>query len=220
MKKNLWFTITILGFSLLGCENYAKLAQSAQCIWHTTMQGRDYEGTPFTQELWYKFVYMPENVKDGGTFIEETTFPYSSSGDGMSIRCYVTTSIQGEWEILEGDLWLTYNLNSLNITIPKLDYKITNYEIWMESQESTTDIFNQFATFLGMLGGKEPEVDKNALAEEIRKDIYPEVYFEYEIENNEGIGSCYENLQIENDILSFTTSDVGRISLKKVEDNQ
>ena len=69
--------------------------------------------------------------------------------------------------------------------------------------------------FMAMAGVETDLVDKNKLAEEIRKEIYPDTYDEYKLANNDGDGSYFEDVQVENGTLSFTTSDAGRVFLKK-----
>ena len=153
---------------------------------------------------------MPDGETNGGTFVEQVTMPYSESYADMDVSCTVRTTVRGDWEVILGDLFITYRLSTLHVDVINVDYEITDEEAWLEA--AATEIF------AAMLGSDAGGIDEGTLADEIRKDIYPGIRETYEEENNGGEGDFYEDLKIENGVMTFLTGDAGKVSLKKVDD--
>ena len=105
---------------------------------------------------------------------------------------------------------MTYDLSSLDVAITDVDYKLSD-----GTDFSTRLDYAEAAIGAAMFG--QELINKKELAEEIRKNAYKSFYEVYESSNDEG--SYYEELKIENGVMSFQTSDVGRMRLRKVEDN-
>lgn len=206
MKRALWMILSMLSLSLAGCGD-SELAKKVDGTWYAKMSTRDYQGTRYTQDVKYTFRYVQDDIKDGGTFSEQITYPLTEDDGEIEVTCKVTTSIEGEWEIIFRDLLLTYHLSTLDMEITDVDYEFTDFDAAGEALG--------VGFFMAMAGVETDLVDKNKLAEEIRKEIYPDTYDEYKLANNDGDGSYFEDVQVENGTLSFTTSDAGRVFLKK-----
>lgn len=209
MKHFLLSTIALLGIALTSC-NDEKLAKSADGKWATSLTLKDEYGTPYTQGQTYVFNYVKSDSKDGGSFTEQTETAMTEEEDDFEVSYTAKTSIRGEWEIIFGDLYMTYDLSSLDVAITDVDYKLSD-----GTDFSTRLDYAEAAIGAAMFG--QELINKKELAEEIRKNAYKSFYEVYESSNDEG--SYYEELKIENGVMSFQTSDVGRMRLRKVEDN-
>ena len=211
-KKTLLQVITIMSFTLTACED-AKLAKEASGTWETTLNLKDEYGTPYDQHQTYTFQYIEDDMKDGGTLIECTETTLTEESDDIEVTYTAKTSIQGKYELIWGDLYITYNLSSLDVVISNVSYKISD-----TADLSTQLDYAQAAIGMALLG--QELINKDELAEEIRKNAYKSFYETYEASNEEDEeGACYKEVKIENGTMSFVTSDVGRMHLKKVNSN-
>lgn len=209
MKKYLLPLTAALCIALSGCRD-AKLAEAAEGTWQTTLELKDEYGTPYDQMQTYTFKHEPDALKDGGTFVEYTLTTMTEEVEDIEVTYTTETSIEGEWEVIFGDLYQTYWLQTLDVAVTDVDYRLSD----KASLDTQLDYLGA-AVVYGMLG-QEP-IDKDELAEEIRKNAYQGFYASYEECNGmDGEGSCYDELTIKNGIMEFNTSDVGRIRLKKV----
>lgn len=206
------FTLLLLGFT--SCSD-AKLAKEMEGTWHVTLNMKDYEGTPYTQEQFYEFTNVKSDSKDGGTFIERTVNPIEEEVEGIAVKYTATSVISGEWEVLFGDLYMTYNLSSFDVFVDDVDYKFS------DNIDYGTALDYMGAAIASAMFGQEL-IDKEELAKEIRKEVYKSLYEEYEQQNraDREEGASYANLKIENGIMSFDTYDIGRMQLNRVDSDK
>lgn len=209
-KKHLFFFLfTMTCFILSSCED-AKLAKAVDGKWEANITLKDEYGTPYTQRQIYDFKYQESDDKDGGIVTESTITSMTEEVDDIEVSYTTTSTIKGEWEVIFGDLYFTYNLSTLDVAITNVDYQLSE-----NADFSTKMDYAEAAIGMALLG--QELINKDELTEDIRKNAYQSFYEDYESSNNEGDGSYYEDLKIGNNVMSFKTSDIGRMELKRVK---
>ena len=182
----LLFLFPITLFIMNSCDD-TQLAKDADGRWEGTFRIKDEYGTPQTQKVEYEFKYIEDNLTDGGEFTQTYAIDCEEQEDGINVKYTVKTEIKGTWEVIINDMYLTYNLSSLEVSIENLQ---CNAPLWLA-------------------GGSE------AVSEEIRKNVYKSLYDEYETSNDEGY--YFAGLEVTDDKLSFETSDIGRMEFERVK---
>lgn len=170
-------------FSLSSCDD-SRLAEAADGTWEGSFKVKDEYGNPFMQHLTYEFEHIKSGDTDGGRFTEYCTMQRKEQESGITVTYTVKCQVEGEWEIFINDLYLTYDLQSIEVTVEDLECS---------------------SFFVGI----------NYLTEEIRKNAYKMMYDEYEALNNEE--GCYANFEVDDNTLSFDTSDLGRMEFSRVD---
>ena len=115
--------------------------------------------------------------------------------DDIEVSYTTTSTIKGEWEVIFGDLYFTYNLSTLDVAITNVDYQLSE-----NADFSTKMDYAEAAIGMALLG--QELINKDELTEDIRKNAYQSFYEDYESSNNEGDGSYYEDLKIGNNVMS------------------
>lgn len=183
------------------------LAQKADGCWQGEFNLKNEESLPYSLTTIYRFNYKENSEKDGGTFIQSNRALQQFQEDGIMVKATVLSEIKGNWEVLFGDLCLTYKLSSLEVRVTDVKYKI--------SQKA--DMGTQFgiiehelaSTFTGGASMKE------LLAEEMRKEAYQSLYARYMNDNEEE--KLYTGLEINEDTLSFETIDEGIVRFVRID---
>ena len=200
----LFFFLLVL--SLVSCTD-ADLARQADGLWYVKLNVKDEYGIPHTEEQYLRFNYVESDDKDGGTLTETVLMHLSEDVDDYTVTYDVRSEIKGEWEVLLGDLYVNYDLYSLNVEISNIDY----------SPSKTANILAQINA-LGDIW--DMELNRESIKEEIRKEAYKMLRSEYQKNSSdvEDDGPYYPDLQIEEDVMTFTTSDVKTIHLKRIKE--
>lgn len=196
--------LILLSVLLVSCED-ADLARSADGLWYLKLDTKDEYGIPYTENQYLRFHFEESDVKDGGSFRETLQANQSEEEDGIMVTYKVQSTIEGDWEVIWGDLYMTYNLYSLEVKISDMKFSVSD----------NADIMSQWNA-LGSIW--DLSMSKKQIAEEIRKEVYQNLRQKYEQDNAdaENEGSCYQELQIEGDKMSFTTADFERVTLKRI----
>lgn len=201
--------ITIIAIVFSSC-NDSEMAKQLNGSWDCDMEMKDDEGNPYTQNRTLTFNYLEDATGFGGNFTEKNITNLSGTEDDIELNCTVTSTINGKYEVIAGDLWLTYNLSSLDVSVSNVNYDLSD----------DADFFSALS-YLGnalpsaMLG--QEIVDKKELVKEIRRSCYQELYRNYESNNDDGNGACLEELKITNDAMSCKTADSGIVTLYRVQ---
>lgn len=207
MEKKDYFLllVSVLCFTFSSC-NDNNMAKAVDGTWATSLNLKDEYGTPFTQNQTYKFTYIKDNAKDGGILKEYTKTTITEEMDDIEVTYTVSSSIKGEYEFIFGDLYITYNLNSLDVKVSDVDWKAS------DDMDFATKI-----DLLNMAFQGEELINEKELSKEIRKNSYKNFYEDYQSMNeNDDNGCSYQEVKVGNDVLSFITKDSGRITLHKV----
>lgn len=203
----LWMPILCLTFTAISCSD-ADLAEAAEGQWVNTCQLKDDEGIPYTQSTLYTFNHIDDGEKDGGTFVEKVRIEQMEEEDGMSLNYSLLSSVNGEWEIVFGDLYLTYDPSTLEVTVDNFDFNLT--------ADATTEMrigmagINMYESLTG-----EDLLD----TEELKKEIQDNYYLAQRqrcVETNEA-DNCLSDFQVEGNSMSFGTADVGRIEFHRLK---
>ncbi|OKZ18675.1 MAG: hypothetical protein BHV77_13035 [Bacteroides sp. 43_108] len=212
MKKTGLLFVGVLSLTALTSCGDAELAEKAEGTWQTTLNMKNEEGMPYEQTQIYSFTNDKNSGKDGGTFVEYLTNVAKEEEEGIVVNYTVTSTITGSWEVLFGDLCITYNLSSLDVNVNEVNYKLSDdvspgmaLDYWSASIDAAMEGYEL--------------IDRSELKKEIRKEVYNSLLDEYEKFNadREENGSVFADLKIENGIMSFMTSDVGCMEFKRVE---
>lgn len=194
--------LAIIGLS--SCQDN-KLAMSADGTWEGTLTEKDEYGTPVESYYKYEFRYKENGNKSGGNFTETITADYQEEVEDYIISYTSESTIEGEYEVITGDLHMKYNLSSLNVAIYDVDYELTE----SASVAALFDIESAMYSAIGM------EANLENMAEEIRKNAYKAWHDNYEQENKEyEEGYFYPDLVIDGEQMLFGNED-GRLKLKK-----
>lgn len=184
------------------------MAKAAEGQWVNTCQLKDDEGTPYTQSTMYTFNHIDSDSKDGGTFVEKVRIEQMEEEDGMSLNYSLLSSISGEWEIVFGDLYLTYDPSTLEVTVDNFDFNLT--------ADATTEMrigmagINMYESLTG-----EDLLD----TEELKKEIQDNYYLAQRqrcVEANEE-DNYLSDFQVEGNSMSFGTADVGRLKFHRLK---
>lgn len=213
ITKRLYYSLSVVRLGLIlilssvllvSCED-ADLARSADGLWYLKLDTKDEYGIPYTENQYLRFHFEESDVKDGGSFRETLQANQSEEEDGIMVTYKVQSTIEGDWEVIWGDLYMTYNLYSLEVKISDMKFSVSD----------NADIMSQWNA-LGSIW--DLSMSKKQIAEEIRKEVYQNLRQKYEQDNAdaENEGSCYQELQIEGDKMSFTTADFERVTLKRI----
>lgn len=215
ITKRLYYSLSVVRLGLIlilssvllvSCED-ADLARSADGLWYLKLDTKDEYGIPYTENQYLRFHFEESDVKDGGSFRETLQANQSEEEDGIMVTYKVQSTIEGDWEVIWGDLYMTYNLYSLEVKISDMKFSVSD----------NADIMSQWNA-LGSIW--DLSMSKKQIAEEIRKEVYQNLRQKYEQDNAdaENEGSCYQELQIEGDKMSFTTADFERVTLKRISE--
>ena len=185
---------------LMSCSD-VKLARSIDGKWETSLNLTDEYGDPFVKKLIYEFDYKANGEKTGGKMTEYNENIIEDDSEGIVIKCNVRSSIEGEYTVFFGDLEIMYYLPTLEVTIEDLEWHLSD----------DADFYTSFgAEILG------DEIMSEMIEDELegmKKEVYDSLYEQYEADNRgaEEEGYCYPELEVKGDIMSFLTSDMGRM---------
>ena len=203
----LWMNVLCLTFTATSCSD-ADLAKAAEGKWVNTCQLEDDEGIPYTQSTLYSFTHIDSDAKNGGTFVEKIRIEQMEEEDGMSLNYSLASSISGEWEIIFGDLYLTYDPSTLEVAVDNFDFNLT--------ADATPDMR------LGMVGVNlyesltgEDLLDMEGVKRAFQDDYYQAQLQRYTEFNEED--TCFPDFQAEGNSMSFDTEDVGRIEFHRLK---
>lgn len=201
-KGCFFFVVMLLTFCFVSC-NDAELAKLVEGTWHTTLNMKEEDGTPYTVEQINKFTYVDSDIKDGGTFVERLVTTREENIEDVLINYTVVSTISGEWEVLAGDLHMVYNLSSLDVSVQGVDYGLS------KNADFDTRLAYAGVEMLGL-------IDKD----EIRKEVYKEAYKDHQdlykqFNKDEEGGKGYINLKIEGDVMSYEDAS-GRVEMTRI----
>lgn len=117
--------ITIIAIVFSSC-NDSEMAKQLNGSWDCDMEMKDDEGNPYTQNRTLTFNYLEDATGFGGNFTEKNITNLSGTEDDIELNCTVTSTINGKYEVIAGDLWLTYNLSSLDVSVSNVNYDLSD----------------------------------------------------------------------------------------------
>lgn len=198
--------LSCLFITLSSCSD-SQLAQKAAGCWQGEFNLKNEEGQPYSLTTTYCFHYRENSEKDGGTFVQSNRALQQFREEGVVVEATVISEIKGSWEVLFGDLSLTYKLSSLEVRVTDVKYRISQ-KADMDTQFGIIE-HELTSAFTGGASMKE------LLAEEIRKESYQSLYAQYLNDNEEE--NLYTGLEIKDDTLSFETMDEGIVRFVRID---
>ncbi len=185
--------------ALTSCGD-SDLADAMIGRWQGEFEATDDDGATSEQSLAFDFT-TSDDIMDGGKFTEQRTETFTFEDEGLVMTCTATANITGEWEVLMGDLKLTYDLSSLDVTIDDIDARLSS-----DADDIAREAFAD-AQDAGMFDADD---------EENRQMAYEELRAQYQADNDED--TYYSDLKVEGGVLSFDTGDFGRVELHRTTD--
>lgn len=208
-EKRLFLLFCLTFCFIFSVCNDEKLAKAVNGRWNSSVKMKDEYGVPYTENQTYQFTYIENDAKNGGVVKEYVEATMMEEVSDIEVTYTIGSSICGEYEFIWGDLYIVYDLSSLDVKISNVGYKIAD----------DTDILtkmNYVSTALDMALAGQELIDKKKLTKEIQKNTYQSLYENYKSANNDGDGCYCKEVNIGNNIMSFKTADIGQISLCRV----
>lgn len=199
-----WLLFTAFFFG--SCKD-SKIAQEMDGTWTTSYVTSYEDGTKsfVDEQITFK---EDASINAGGTFFEIRTGQEEEDEDEVNATYRWVSKIEGTWEVNVEDLVLNYNISSLNIEIGKedVDFEIKNKAL----------LLNDWGSLI--VGGL---YLRDNLYKEIKKGVYKQMFRYYQNVNNytKENGSSFSDIQIQGNILSYETEDMGRIKYTRIGDN-
>ena len=167
------------------------------------------DGTKSYVDEQVTFTYdASDEENDGGTFVEICTGQEEVDEDEANTKYRWVSKIEGTWKIELGTLYQRYNLSTLEVEIGKddIDMKIKD-EAWLWN-----DWWNLLTAGL---------YAKQNILENLKKETYKELFRSYQRQNaayKQDLG--FNDVQIHGNVMSYETSDMGRVKLYRVKERK
>lgn len=159
------------------------------------------------EDIYIQFNYIENSDKVGGTYIEVgNCYAKDIDLDDTKLDVHYTTYIEGEWEVLAGTLSMTPDVSTLKVNVNPNDVK--------QNYQSVSAVLDNFADIMDIFGESTRE-----LVSYIQKHLYTNLFHEYKREENDAEDEFFDDLEVDESNISFTTGDVGKTTLKKVNIN-
>lgn len=193
----------LAALTLASCDD-SRLAKEIEGSWKGGVTSKDADGTKSDEDIMLSFSYIKSDDKDGGSYTEERDGKTIFEDEGQRYTIDYTVKIDGEYEFIAGDLYIKYDLNTLEVNIDKLHIGVTEDA----SLEERTDVLNSIAD------GSYMEIH-SLIKREAKETLYHDNFVEYQQDNEDESG--YLDVKVEGNDLSFETSDVGRMTLVRIK---
>lgn len=206
-KKSVLLVISIV-LMMCSCKD-SEIAKDMEGTWKRSYVTSYEDGTKSHVDEQISFQYdASDNEKDGGTFMEMCTGQEEADEDEINAKYRWVSKIEGTWKIEFGTLYQHYNLSTLEVEIGKddVDLKIKD-EAWL---------WNDWGDLLtaGIYA-------KQTIYENLKKETYKELFRAYKRLNNQNMQDIgYPDIQINSDVMSYKTGDMGRIEFNRVIDRK
>ncbi len=193
------FLFMLVIVSLTSCEDQ-KLAKAIDGSWKIGNITMEEDGIPYTGSIMYSFVYNPKlKDRDGGLFVEFRDVEFKHNEEGITLSGNIDVSLQGDWEILNGDLILTYDESKVNVSINNFYSNIPEIAEYYNSRQ----LLDMYMAGEYLPGYNEP-VDyfpsMDEMSEDLKKEAYQETLNEL---RKSGYEQTYNNIEIKDDVLTF-----------------
>lgn len=197
-----WFLLCCLALAACNDEKLAKQMEGTWCGSYKTAYDN---GAKETIEKTITFHYDENDEwEDGGTFEEMLSGNAKDIelifADG-TMNCRYHSYIKGTWSVDFGDLYLTYNVTTLEVEINNRDVDLK---------------LDRFADQLGMAGYMMETLSdpKDDIVKETKKTLYKDLFRQYKQHNADE--AAFGDLKVSANELSFETDDLGRMTFSKV----
>lgn len=182
-----------------------KLAEELDGTWKGSVTISYDDQSKEVQEVYQKFKYFEDNIDNDGNIVEVRDCQVKDVDlDGMTMDVKYRTYISGTWQVLNGDLYIKYDVSTLNVKISPDD---------VELRENNALV--GLALLAGMLGGYTPY----DIVNDLQKDLYKDLFHQYGEDVDDAGEIVLPNLNVSDDVISYELSDVGTVKLKRTNVN-
>ena len=201
------FVLSFL-LTLCSCKD-TKIAKDMEGTWKRSYVTSYEDGTKSYVDEQVTFTYdASDEENDGGSFVEICTGQEEVDEDEANTKYRWVSKIEGTWKIELGTLYQRYNLSTLEVEIGKddIDMKIKD-EAWLWN-----DWWNLLTAGL---------YAKQNILENLKKETYKELFRSYQRQNaayKQDLG--FNDVQIHGNVMSYETSDMGRVKLYRVKERK
>ena len=202
IKKIAWSLLCCL--ALVSCDD-EKLAKQLEGTWQGSYRTVYDNGAKETIEKTITFHYdKNDKWEDGGTFEEMLSGNAKDIelifADG-TVDCRYRSYIKGTWSIDFGDLYLKYNVTTLEVEINNRDVDL-KLDHFMDQLDMAGYMLETFSD------------PKDDIVKEAKKTLYKDLFHQYSQHNDEE--AAFGDVKVSSDELSFETEDLGRMTFRKV----
>lgn len=196
----------MMSFSLTSCQDNT-LAKAMDGTWKGHITTHYDDQSIENEDIYIQFDYMESNEKDGGTYIEVRDCNAKDIDlDDTKLDVHYTTYIEGEWEVLAGTLSMKPDVSTLKVNVHPNDVK--------QNYQSVSAVLDNIADVMDIFGES-----TRGLVTAIQKQLYTNLFHEYKSEENNAEDEFFDDLDVNENAITFTTGDVGKTTLKKANVN-
>lgn len=183
---------------LSSCNYDGNLAEDVSGCWSYGYKTSYDDGSKTETHVYINF--NKDVGLNGGDFMESMVSSANYHHDEDPYTVPYCTTIEGTWEILDGDLYQKYDISTLQVNAYQDSIKATSYENAFAIAFMSQYISKSF--YLGQV------------AEQFNRDMYKEMFHEYKAYNDNRI-ACM-NVEVVDSVLYFDSSDLGRVECEKI----
>lgn len=205
MIKTRFILILISCLAFLSSCDDINLAEKLDGTWKGSVTISYDDQSKEVQEVYQRFKYFEDNVDNDGNVVEVRDCQVKDVDlDGMTMDVRYHTYISGTWEVLNGDLYIKYDVSTLKV-------KISPDDVELHENNALVGI----ALLAGMLGGYTPY----DIVNDLQKDLYKDLFHQYSEDVDDDGETVLPNLNISDDVISYESSDVGTVKLERTNVN-
>lgn len=205
MIKTRFILILISCLAFLSSCDDINLAEKLDGTWKGSVTISYDDQSKEVQEVYQRFKYFEDNVDNDGNVVEVRDCQVKDVDlDGMTMDVRYHTYISGTWEVLNGDLYIKYDVSTLKV-------KISPDDVELHENNALVGI----ALLAGMLGGYTPY----DIVNDLQKDLYKDLFHQYSEDVDDDGETVLPNLNVSDDVISYESSDVGTVKLERTNVN-
>ena len=201
--KIVWGIFLLCTLLLNSCKD-SMLSEEIEGTWETSVITSYDDGTKGhrNDQLTFK---RGQTTNNGGVFSEKCIYEDEIDDEEGNIKYKYTSTIEGTWEIKKGNLSLHYNISTLEVTLRKKDVEF-DWQYVIADSCGSSSIF-------------EDGYEQDQFIKKLKKHSYKELFRYYKEFNKDTDDDdlSYSNVEIKGSVLSFDTSDVGRVEYNRVK---
>lgn len=204
MNRITCFFISTLLLLLANSCNDVKLAQALDGRWEAKYVHSFSDGEKDTIVASMTFIYDEDESDYDGVFWEDIYCKTNElDDDDYTYSFSYRSSISGTYEVLGGDLYLVYDLSSLEVTLDAKDINL--------KPKGFDSAWNMLGQGLYSYLNNNESIE-SSLAKELKKAIYKSQFELYQYNSSEDV--CNSDLTIEENVMSYNTES-GKIRYKR-----
>ena len=146
--------------------------------------------------------------KSGGIFREKQILTETITEEGYDIYYSIESNVSGEYEVRDGDVYLSYNVPSLSVELKDFNIKTNFSDDPVQGLMNALDDISMSMSNPFYIKSVQKDIKRSIIS-----DFQENMYDHYVESNKEG--NCMPEIKIEKNTLSFKNEE-GRITFKKL----